>query len=122
MTTIDTCCTLVPYFKIHAGQVTAFKNGCDAFVEKPRSELECMFYNFSFAGDQAHCREGYQNAAAVLSHLDNIGTLFEEALKIADLTRLEVHAPATELDKLREPLAALKPQFFTLVQGRLAMA
>ena len=50
MTTIDTCCTLVPYFKIHAGQVTAFKNGCDAFVEKTRSEPECMFYNFSFAG------------------------------------------------------------------------
>jgi hypothetical protein len=32
--------------------------------------------------------------------------------KIADLTGLEVHGPAAELDKLRKPLAHLKPQWF----------
>jgi quinol monooxygenase YgiN len=117
MTTNDTCCTLVPYFKIHQGQVSAFRDGCDAFVEKTRSEPGCLFYGFSFDEDVAHCREGYEDAAALLNHLENVGALLDEALKISDLTRLEVHAPAAELDKLREPLASLNPGFFEVVIG-----
>ncbi len=117
MTSIDTCCTIVPYFKIHEGQVRAFRDGCDAFVEKTRTEPGCMFYGFSFDGNEAHCREGYEDAEALLNHLDNVGALLGEALKISDLTRLEVHAPAAELDKLREPMAALNPQFFEVVIG-----
>ena len=35
----------------------------------------------------------------------------------SEITRLEVHGPESELDKLREPLAALNPQFFTLEYG-----
>jgi len=49
--------------------------------------------------------------------LENVGGLLEEALKIADITRLEIHGPAQELEKLREPLADLDPQFFTLELG-----
>ena len=49
--------------------------------------------------------------------LENVGTLLQEALKIAELTRLEIHGPEEELAKLREPLADLKPQFFTLEYG-----
>ncbi len=113
----DTCCTLVPYFKVHEGQLAAFKAGCVEFVEKTLTEPGCMFYGFSFNGDEAHCREGYQDAEAVLAHLDNVGALLGEALKIADLTRLEVHAPESEVAKLREPLADLNPQFFTLLTG-----
>lgn len=64
-----------------------------------------------------HCREGYQDAGGVLAHLENVGALFKEALKIADLTRLEVHGPERELKKLRGPLAELKPQFFALRDG-----
>lgn len=113
----DTCCTLVPYFKIHEGQVDTFRAGCDRFVEKTLEEPKCMFYGFSFSGDEAHCREGYEDAEALLQHLDNVGALLEEALKIADITRLEVHGPESELNKLREPLAGLNPQFFTLEVG-----
>lgn len=76
-----------------------------------------MFYSFSFNEDVTHCREGYKDAAAVLSHLENVGALLTEALKISDLTRLEVHAPAAELEKLKKPLGGLKPQFFELVIG-----
>ncbi|AHJ26865.1 hypothetical protein NSP_5150 [Nodularia spumigena CCY9414] len=53
----------------------------------------------------------------MLTHLDHVGSLLEEALKIADLTRLEIHGPEKELVKLREPLAKLNPQFFTLEYG-----
>ena len=113
----DTCCTLVPYFKIHEGQLGAFKQGCEAFVEKTQTEPGCMFYAFSFDGDEAHCREGYADADAVLQHLDNVGALLQEALKISDITRLEVHAPESEVAKLRDPLSGLNPQFFTLATG-----
>ena len=45
-------------------------------------------------------------------HLDSVGAMLAEALKIADLTRLEVHGPAAELEKLRKPLAHLNPTWF----------
>ena len=113
----DTLCTLVPYFKVKPGQLAAFKAGLPAFVERTKSEKGCAHYAFSFDGDTAHCREGYDDAAALLAHLDNVGALLQEALKIADITRLEVHGPAGEIDKLRGPMAALKPQFFVLEPG-----
>lgn len=113
----DTCCTLVPYFKVHAGKLGAFKALCDQFVAKTASEPKCVHYAFSFDGENVHCREGYDDAAGLLAHLDNVGAPLQEALKIADITRLEVHAPAAEIEKLREPLKALSPQYFTVELG-----
>jgi quinol monooxygenase YgiN len=117
MATDDNCCTLAPYFKVHDGKLADFKALCDRFVAKTGEEEKCLFYGFSFDGDQAHCREGYQDAAGLLGHLENVGPLLEEALAIAELTRLEVHGPEAELAQLREPLAGLDPQFFTLECG-----
>ncbi len=117
MTEPDTCCTLVPYFKVNEGQLGAFKALTERFVAKTRSEPGCVHYAFSFDGDSVHCREGYDSAAALLAHLDNVGAILQEALKLAAITRLEVHAPAAELAKLREPLAGLSPAFFTIESG-----
>ena len=117
MATQDTCCTIVPYFKIHEGQLGAFKKLCEAFVERTSTEEKCLYYGFSFDVDQAHCREGYINAEGVLAHLKNVEDLLGEAVKIADIIRLEIHGPEGEVAKLREPLAELKPQFFVLEYG-----
>ena len=38
-------------------------------------------------------------------------------LGFVKLTRLEIHGPAEELAKLREPLAKLNPTFFVLGYG-----
>ena len=103
--------------RVHDGKLSDFKALCEQFVAKTRSEPACLFYGFSFDGDRAHCREGYRDAAGLLAHLENVGALLQEALKIADITRLEVHGPESELDKLRQPLADLKPEFFTLEYG-----
>jgi quinol monooxygenase YgiN len=113
----DTTCTLVPYFEVAEGKLDEFKAMGPKFVELTRKEAGCVHYAFSFSGQAAHCREGYDNAAAVLAHLDNVGAQLGEALKIATISRLEVHGPAAELDKLREPLAGLKPTYFTLAEG-----
>ena len=114
---LDTCCTLGPYFEVQDGQLDAFKALGPQFVAKTRTEAGCVHYAFSFSGNIAHCREGYVNADAVLAHLQNVGDLLAEALKIAKIIRLEVHAPAEEIEKLRAPMASLNPQFFALGEG-----
>jgi len=117
MATDDSCCTIVPYFQVHDGKQGDFKAFCERFVHMTANEPGCLYYGFSFDGDQVHCREGYADADALLAHLGNVGPTLQEALKIADITRLEVHGPADEIAKLREPLADLNPQFFSLEYG-----
>ncbi len=117
MASTDTVCTLVPYSTVNPGQIGAFRALCNQFVARTRGERGCVHYAFSFDGDAVHCREGYDDAATVLAHLDNVGALLQQALKIAQITRLEVHAPPAELDTLRAPLAGLKPQFFNVEYG-----
>ena len=117
MATNDTCCTIVPYFQVQSGHLDEFKALCERFVAKTEEEPDCLYYGFCFDDHVAHCREGYVNAAGLLAHLENVGALLEEAFKISEITRLEVHGPESELDKLREPLAALNPQYFTLEYG-----
>ena len=89
MFTRDTCCTLVPYFEVQEGQLEAFKALGPQFVAKTRTEPGCVHYAFSFSGNTAHCREGYVDANAVLAHLQNVGELLGQALKIARIVRLE---------------------------------
>jgi len=117
MSTQDKCCTIVPYFNVWAGSLEAFKQLCEQFVKKTSEETRCLYYGFRFDGNQVHCREGYKDADGLLAHLDNVGPLLEEALEIAEITRLEIHGPGEELAKLRGPLSKLGPQFFTLEYG-----
>ena len=101
-----------PYFKVHPGKLAQFKAAMPAFVERTSGETKNLYYEFTSNGDEIFCREGYIGAEGVLAHLDNVGPLLVEALKIADLIRLEMHGPAEELEKLKGPLAHLKPAWF----------
>lgn len=117
MATDDRCCTIVPYFCVANGQMVAFRWLCERFVERSRKELSCLYYGFSFNGDVVHCREGYVDADALLRHLDNVGDLLQEAMKLAELRPLEIHGPEAELAKLLGPLAHLNPRYFVLEYG-----
>jgi hypothetical protein len=79
--------------------------------------LEFLIFKYVPPNSQVHCREGYVDADGLLAHLANVNSLLQEALQLAAITRLEIHGPADELDKLRGPLAELNPQFFTLECG-----
>jgi quinol monooxygenase YgiN len=114
MKALSNVVSLHPYFKVHPGKLEMFKAGFPAFVEKTAKEEKNLFYEFTVNGDEVFCREGYVDAEGLLAHLDNIGPLLTQALKMADLIRLEVHGPAAELEKLKEPLAHLKPAWFVL--------
>src|SRR5437763_369425 len=101
MATQDLCCTIVPYFKIHEGKRESFVDLCQRFVEQTSREPDCLYYGWSFDGDEVHCREGYADANALLEHLDNIATLLTELFTLSDITRVEVHGPSEELVKVR---------------------
>ncbi len=113
----DTCCSIAPYFKIPAENLAQFKELCSKFVTSSEKEPKCLYYGFSFDGEHAHCREGYADAEGLLDHLENVGSLLQEALQLAEIERLEIHGPRDQLDKLRAPLAELNPQFYTLEYG-----
>jgi len=117
MATQDTCCTIVPYFKVASGKMAPFRALCEQFVATTQGEERCLYYGWSFDGDVVHCREGYRDAAGLLAHLESVGALLQQLLQVSELVRLEVHGPTEELAKLRAPLAGLKPQFFTLEYG-----
>jgi quinol monooxygenase YgiN len=97
--------------------IGAFKTAIPAFIDKTKTEPGNLFYEFTVNGDEIFCREGYAEAEAVLSHLENVGALLAEVLKIADLVRLEFHGPAEELKKLKVPLSHLNPAWFACECG-----
>jgi hypothetical protein len=94
-----------------------FKDFCEQFISITAQEPKCLYYGFSFNGDTVHCREAYEDAEGLLAHLADVGPLLKEALKIAQVTRLEVHGVAEELAKLTGPLSSLGPTYFTLEYG-----
>lgn len=117
METLDQACSLHPYFHVPEENMEQFKELCVQFMEKTKTEAKCLYYGFSFNGLEVHCREGYVDADAVLNHLENVGDLLQEALLIADVTRLEIHGVAGELAKLKEPLKDLDIQYFQVEYG-----
>ena len=104
--------SLHPYFKAHEGQAEAVMAMLPKFVELSADEEKSLFYGFTVNGDEIFCREGYADAEAVLTHPGNVGEQLGRLLEISDLTRLEVHGPASEIDQLREPLAPHNPTFW----------
>lgn len=117
MATQDTCCSVSPYFEIHPGKAAAFRAICEKYVEWSARESGCLYYGFSFDGDLVHCREGFENAAALLAHLENLRPILHEMGEVSTLVRIEVHGPEAELATLRAPLAGMNPQWFVLEYG-----
>jgi hypothetical protein len=106
--------SLHPYFKAHPGKLEGVKSVLRQFVDKTATEKDNLFYGFSINGEEIFCREAYGSAQGLLAHLENVGPVLAEMLKVADVIRVEVHGPATELEKLKQPMAHLNPAWFTL--------
>mmetsp|Transcript_24877 Transcript_24877/g.40508 ORF Transcript_24877/g.40508 Transcript_24877/m.40508 type:complete len:168 (+) Transcript_24877:80-583(+) len=119
----DKVVTLVPKFKIKEGMKEQYIALLPKFVElvKANEEGSCVHYGFvgPTEDDFVICREGYNDAAGLLKHLDNVGDVLNEALQYADIVDLYVQGPAGELDKLKEALAAFGPDYYPLAEGSL---
>jgi quinol monooxygenase YgiN len=115
--TNDRVVSIHPYFRVSDGKMDEFKVFCEQFVSITAQEPKCLYYGFSFNGNDVHCREAYEDAEGLLTHLANVDAVLKEVFRIAQVTRLEVHGIAEELAKLTEPLSALAPTYFTLEYG-----
>jgi len=106
----DSVCHLYPYFKLN--DVAAFKKiWKDAYADtKANAEAEKSHqYAFSFSTDAngqttACCRESYADGASLKLHIDNVLGPFGACLapEIAELDHIEIHAPAAELQTIKQ--------------------
>lgn len=106
-----------PYFKIREGGIEAVKALLPEFVSKVRNEEACLYYDFTMKDDELFCREAYHGAAGALAHIENVGPELDQLFQLVDLTRIELHGPASELDQLRGPLAELNPTYWEYQVG-----
>jgi hypothetical protein len=107
-----------PIFQDSRRQARAFHNVVPAICREDHSRAEVSLLWVEFRRRFGSLpRVGYKDAAGLLAHLENVADLLRELFKIDDITRLEVHGPAQEIEQLRKPLADLSPQFFTLEYG-----
>lgn len=118
-TELSNAVSIHPYFNIREGNLEAFTALMPAFVDKTSTEPGCLYYDFTLHGNMGFCREAYIDAEALLAHISNVTELLGKFLELSDLARLEIHGPAEEIEKLRAPLADLKPDFFVRVKGLL---
>lgn len=94
-----------------------FKRLCQEFLSLVITEPKCLYFGFSFNGDEVFCREAFDGAEGVLEHLANVTALLKDLFAIAQITRLEIHGVDEELSKLRQPLSDFSPTYFTLLYG-----
>merc|ERR1711959_60409 len=117
----DSVCHLYPYFKLR--QPEKFKEiWYGAFPDTKANQAAEKSYQYAFSfeptTDVAPGRESYGDADGILLHLKNVETPLKAVLNgPAELLRLEVHAPASEVEKLRPALEPLGCQFFTTGWG-----
>ena len=102
---------------MHEGRLAEFKAVAERMVAATDSEPGCLYYGFTYDDDQAYCREAYVDADGLLAHAASVGPLLEEALALSELVKMEIHGPADEIDKLREPMEPLGAQFYVLECG-----
>ncbi len=114
----DTWCSVDAYFSVKPGNKEAFADLVDRFVEETKKEGGIRYYGWSIRGEEIHCRQGYLNAEGFLEHAGNVMHLFEEALTLSDCSRLAIHGPDEELEKLREPMAQVPIlEYFSLTNS-----
>ena len=70
--------TIHPYFEVEEGKLEEFKAIWAEVIPLVQTEAKCMFYEFSFNGNVAYCREGYEDADGVLIHLSNVNAALEK--------------------------------------------
>ena len=93
------------------------KNLLRQMVARTSTEQANLFYDFTINGDVVFCREAYIEAEGLLKHIESIGPILAEFLKISEVLRVEIHGTHANLEKLKGPLAKLNPEWFEFECG-----
>ena len=117
MTAPENVVSIHPYFKVKPDQMTRAREFLRQMVARTSTESANLYYDFTINGDVVFCREAYVSAEGLLKHLENVGPVLAEFLKVAEVLRVEVHSARAHLDTLKAPLANLKPEWFAFECG-----
>ena len=89
------CITIHPYFEVQADKIAEFKAIWNSIVPVVATEPKCLFYEFTFNGNIAFCREGYEDSDGVLQHFGNVS----ETLGKVNRRRSRKHISQISLSK-----------------------
>jgi hypothetical protein len=117
MSSTNKIVSIHPYFRVKPGKLREFKALLPKLVAKTQPEKKNLFYDFTINGHEVFCREAYYGASGLLTHINSVDALIEQMLTMSTLLRVEIHGAASELKKLRRPLAKLKPAWFVYECG-----
>ena len=107
-----------PYFQAHEGKLDDLLALVPELVEITSKQDYCLWYDFSVSDEGVlHCREAYVGAQGLLDHCGDVDPVIGKVLAVSDLVRCEIHGPAEELEKLKEPMAGLNPTYFAFHSG-----
>lgn len=116
---------LNPYFHIPPENEASYRElvpELEKVVDTKEKKSENMLYGFSERrlsnGNLEICvREAYNEAEALLEHLENVNDPLKELVKMSldeGPTRVNVFAPKKKLVKLEKPLEPLNPEFYEM--------
>ena len=98
---------ITAHFKIHAGQLDAFKTLAKKCLDLTRNkDRGTLQYDWSITDDGTECMvlEEYKDSASVVQHIGNLGDTLGALMGLADL-KLTIHGdPSPELMKGAEGL------------------
>jgi len=95
----------------------AFVKPCIEFQELTKLEVGVKYFGFSLDESKAVYREGYVSAEACLTHLDHTRAAFQAAQQAADIDKIEIHGPKSQVDKLRDFFKSFPVSFWSYVDG-----
>lgn len=106
-----------PYLEVQEGRDDDLRALFAPLIEVVKGEAGCLHYETAFNGNVFSVRESYVDAAALLIHNGNAGETIGKALEFCKLLHFEVVGLASQLEKLREPMAPFNPTFYIVEQG-----
>lgn len=105
-------------FTLQDGQQAAAKKIVDemiALVEATEQGALNYQWYFNESETRCYCMEQYINSKAMLLHLENVGLLLGEMLKISSVTRLEIFGALSE--EAHAAAASFGASFYTSYDG-----
>jgi quinol monooxygenase YgiN len=106
-------CTVEPTFTLH--DKAAAEPFMAEMVEATRAEKGCVYYGWTICGNKLFCREAYVDGPAVVEHFRNavplVGAMLESGA--ASLDKIEIHGPASEVEKTKVAADPLGAAYFT---------
>ncbi|WP_298855590.1 antibiotic biosynthesis monooxygenase [uncultured Ruegeria sp.] len=105
--------TIVGYMTVPETHADAFRKNCADMIELRNQEPGHLASAYSFGADgTVVSREDYDSADAVIRHMELGSHIFESTQSLVNITGVELHGPAAEVEKLRDLFSGLSPRYF----------